>query len=79
VGPVFVRRPRLAVETIAAGGGSILGSDGLRLWVGPASAGADPGPRCYGRGGPVTLTDAVLVRGGLRAEAFSPPHSAKTI
>lgn len=62
----------LRVQTVAAGGGSILGFDGQRLTVGPASAGADPGPACYGRGGPLTLTDANLLLGRLPEAAFSP-------
>lgn len=62
----------LRVQTVAAGGGSILGFDGQRLTVGPASAGADPGPACYGRGGPLTLTDANLLLGRLPQAAFSP-------
>jgi 5-oxoprolinase (ATP-hydrolysing) len=49
--------PMLAVETVAAGGGSICRFDGMKLVVGPESAGADPGPACYGRGGPLTVTD----------------------
>lgn len=70
---VRLRRPMLEVETIAAGGGSILASDGLRLSVGPQSAGADPGPQCCGRGGPPTLTDAALVEGLIDGSAFDPP------
>jgi 5-oxoprolinase (ATP-hydrolysing) len=62
---VRVRAPMLDVETVAAGGGSILAFDGLRARVGPQSAGADPGPACYGRGGPATVTDANLVLGRL--------------
>jgi 5-oxoprolinase (ATP-hydrolysing) len=73
VAGVRLRRPMLEVETIAAGGGSILASDGLRLTVGPRSAGAAPGPQCYGRGGPPTLTDATLAEGLLDPEAFDPP------
>ncbi len=73
VAGVRIRRPMLEVETIAAGGGSILRSDGLRLSVGPQSAGADPGPACTGRGGPPTLTDAALRCGLLDPGAFSPP------
>ncbi len=68
-----LRRPMLELETIAAGGGSILRSDGLRLSVGPDSAGAHPGPACYGRGGPPTLTDAALLAGLVDPEAFRPP------
>ncbi len=73
VAGVRLRRPMLEVETIAAGGGSVLTSDGLRLAVGPRSAGADPGPQCYGRGGPPTLTDAALACGLVDPEAFDPP------
>jgi len=58
VAGVRLRAPMLDVESIAAGGGSILAFDGLRARVGPASAGADPGPAAYGRGGPATVTDA---------------------
>ena len=65
-----IRRPMLDVETVAAGGGSILAFDGLRARVGPASAGADPGPACYGRGGPATVTDANLVLGRLSPRSF---------
>lgn len=72
VAGVRLRRPILEVETIAAGGGSILSHDGLRLRVGPASAGANPGPQCYGRGGPPTLTDAVLALDLLDPAAFEP-------
>jgi 5-oxoprolinase (ATP-hydrolysing) len=70
VAGVKVRAPMLDVETVAAGGGSILAFDGLRARVGPASAGADPGPACYGRGGPATVTDANLVLGRLDPAAF---------
>ena len=73
VAGVRLRRPMLEVETIAAGGGSIVTSDGLRLRVGPESAGADPGPACYGRGGPPTLTDAALLAGLVDPGAFDPP------
>src|SRR5580700_9478740 len=62
--------PMLAVETVAAGGGSICDFDGVKLIVGPASAGADPGPACYGRGGPLTVTDANLILGKLPPERF---------
>ncbi|HEX3407638.1 MAG TPA: hydantoinase B/oxoprolinase family protein [Caulobacteraceae bacterium] len=65
-----VRAPMLDVETVAAGGGSILHFDGLRARVGPMSAGADPGPACYGRGGPATVTDANLVLGRLDPSRF---------
>ncbi len=70
VAGVRLRRAMLEVETIAAGGGSILASDVVGLAVGPRSAGADPGPQCYGRGGPPTLTDAALVAGLIDPGAF---------
>ena len=57
--------PMLRIHTVAAGGGSILTFDGGRLQVGPESAGADPGPMCYRRGGPLTVTDANVVLGKL--------------
>ncbi len=70
VGGVKLRAPMLDVETVAAGGGSILAFDGLRARVGPRSAGAEPGPAAYGRGGPATVTDANLVLGRLDASLF---------
>jgi len=79
VAGVRLRRPMLEVDTIAAGGGSVVWSDGLRLGVGPDSAGADPGPQCYGRGGPPTLTDAALAAGLLDAGAFDPPLDAAAV
>ncbi|MCR5874769.1 hydantoinase B/oxoprolinase family protein [Phenylobacterium sp. J426] len=65
-----LRAPMLDVETVAAGGGSVLTFDGMRARAGPASAGADPGPACYGRGGPATVTDANLVLGRIDPRAF---------
>ena len=67
---VRIVAPMLAIETVAAGGGSIVGFDGLRLTVGPASAGASPGPACYGAGGPATITDCNLLLGRLQSELF---------
>ncbi len=61
---------RLPIHTVAAGGGSIIFTEGGRLQVGPRSAGADPGPACYRRGGPLTITDAHLFLGRLQVEAF---------
>jgi 5-oxoprolinase (ATP-hydrolysing) len=58
VADVRMRAPMMAINTVAAGGGSILRFDGARFRVGPDSAGADPGPACYRRGGPLTVTDA---------------------
>ncbi len=62
--------PSLRIVTVAAGGGSRLGFDGWRLTVGPESAGAEPGPAGYGRGGPATITDADAVLGRLVPDAF---------
>jgi len=67
---VRIVAPMLAIETVAAGGGSICRFDGQKLAVGPQSAGADPGPACYGRGGPLALTDLNLYLGRLRPEYF---------
>ena len=63
VAEVELASPCVAVESVAAGGGSILWFDGHALRVGPRSAGATPGPACYGAGGPLTLTDAHLLLG----------------
>jgi N-methylhydantoinase A/oxoprolinase/acetone carboxylase beta subunit len=73
IGPYPVRTPMVDVSTIGAGGGSIAWIDGARgLHVGPRSAGADPGPACYGRGGDAaTVTDASLVLGYLNPERFA--------
>ncbi|MEX1098410.1 MAG: hydantoinase B/oxoprolinase family protein [Planctomycetales bacterium] len=70
---VRVVAPMLAIETVAAGGGSICGFDGVKLHVGPASAGADPGPACYGRGGPLTVTDVNLHLGKILPAHFPFP------
>jgi len=60
----------LAIETVAAGGGSICTFDGQMLTVGPESAGADPGPACYGRGGPLTVTDMNVFLGRIVPVCF---------
>ncbi len=60
----------IEIETVAAGGGSVCDFDGVRLTVGPDSAGAEPGPACYGRGGPLTVTDVHLLLGRLPADRF---------
>jgi 5-oxoprolinase (ATP-hydrolysing) len=70
VAGVRLRAPMLAINTVAAGGGSILHFDGARLRVGPDSAGADPGPACYRRGGPLTVTDANVCVGKLQPRHF---------
>jgi len=62
--------PMLNIHTVAAGGGSILHYDGLRFRSGPDSAGANPGPACYRRGGPLCVTDANVILGKLRPEFF---------
>jgi 5-oxoprolinase (ATP-hydrolysing) len=70
VAGVRVRAPMLEIHTVAAGGGSICHFDGTRFRVGPDSAGAVPGPACYRRGGPLTITDCNVVLGKIRAEHF---------
>jgi len=70
VDDVRIRVAGLDVVTVAAGGGSVLGSRDGRLTVGPASAGADPGPACYGRGGPAAITDANVVLGRVQPDRF---------
>jgi 5-oxoprolinase (ATP-hydrolysing) len=70
VAGVRMRVPMMRIHTVAAGGGSILFYDGTRFRVGPQSAGADPGPKCYRRGGPLTVTDANVMVGKLRAANF---------
>jgi 5-oxoprolinase (ATP-hydrolysing) len=67
---VRVRAPMMAIHSVAAGGGSILDFDGARFHVGPASAGADPGPACYRRGGPLTVTDANVCVGKIQPRHF---------
>ncbi len=73
VGDATLLAPALAIETVAAGGGSICRFAGGRLRVGPESAGAAPGPACYGAGGPLTLTDVNLLLGRLAADRFEIP------
>jgi 5-oxoprolinase (ATP-hydrolysing) len=73
VGSLRILSPSLAIETIAAGGGSICDFDGHRLLVGPQSAGANPGPACYGAGGPLTITDVNLLLGRIDPEQFAIP------
>ncbi len=75
VGDVEIVSPTLAIETIAAGGGSICDFDGHRFIVGPESAGASPGPACYGNSGPLTLTDVNLLLGRLDPGHFGIPLS----
>ena len=70
VAGVRMQAPMMLIHTVAAGGGSILHYDGARLRVGPDSAGADPGPACYRRGGPLAVTDANVMTGKLMPEFF---------
>jgi len=70
VAGIRVRSPMMDINTVAAGGGSILHFDGSRLRVGPDSAGANPGPMCYGNNGPLAITDCNVVLGKLRPEFF---------
>jgi 5-oxoprolinase (ATP-hydrolysing) len=70
VAGVRMRAPMMLIHTVAAGGGSILHFDGARFRVGPDSAGANPGPKCYRRGGPLAVTDANVMAGKLMPEFF---------
>jgi len=70
VAGIRVRAPMLEIHTVAAGGGSVCHFDGSRFRVGPDSAGAVPGPACYRRGGPLTITDCNVVLGKIRPEHF---------
>ncbi|MEN3976275.1 hydantoinase B/oxoprolinase family protein [Emcibacter sp. SYSU 3D8] len=65
-----IRAPMMYIHTVAAGGGSVLHYDAGRFRTGPDSAGADPGPACYGRGGPLTVTDCNVLLGKVRPERF---------
>lgn len=77
VGAVELLLPSVAVETVAAGGGSVCKYDGRKLSVGPESAGASPGPACYGAGGPLTITDVNLLLGYVDESAFPFPLFAE--
>ncbi|MBL0147229.1 MAG: hydantoinase B/oxoprolinase family protein [Ideonella sp.] len=70
VAGVRMRAPMMSIHTVAAGGGSIIAFDGARLRVGPESAGANPGPACYRRGGPLAVTDANVMLGRIQPEHF---------
>ena len=70
VAGVRMRAPMMQIHTVAAGGGSILHFDGARFRVGPDSAGANPGPACYRRGGPLTVTDCNVMLGRLDPAFF---------
>ncbi len=70
VAGVRMRAPMMRIHTVAAGGGSILHYDGARFRVGPDSAGANPGPKCYRREGPLAVTDANVMLGKLQPQLF---------
>jgi 5-oxoprolinase (ATP-hydrolysing) len=70
IGGVRICAPMMYIHSVAAGGGSICGFDGTRLRVGPESAGASPGPACYRRGGPLTVTDCNVMLGRLCPNFF---------
>ncbi|MBI1901598.1 MAG: hydantoinase B/oxoprolinase family protein [Planctomycetia bacterium] len=76
---VRVVAPMLAIRTVAAGGGSICSFDGVKLVVGPDSAGADPGPACYGRGGPLAVTDLNFYLGKIPADRFPFPLDRRAV
>jgi len=70
VAGVRLRAPLMQIHTVAAGGGSICQFDGVRLRVGPESAGANPGPASYRRGGPLTVTDCNVLLGRIQPDFF---------
>lgn len=72
VAGVRMRAPMMQIHTVAAGGGSMCMFDGSRYRVGPESAGANPGPAAYRRGGPLTVTDCNVMLGKLQPEFFPP-------
>ncbi|MDA0194785.1 MAG: hydantoinase B/oxoprolinase family protein [Bacteroidetes bacterium] len=77
VGPAYLQTPNVHIETVAAGGGSICDFDGFKLIVGPESAGASPGPACYGMNGPLAITDVNLLLGRIDTERFGIPANQK--
>ncbi len=79
VGNARILSPALRIETVAAGGGSICRWENGGLRVGPESAGASPGPACYGRGGPLTITDVNLLLGLIDPETFGIPLTAASL
>ena len=70
VAGVRMRAPMMSIHTVAAGGGSVLSFDGARFRAGPESAGANPGPACYRRGGPLAVTDANVMLGKIQPDHF---------
>ena len=82
VAGVRLRAPMMSLHTVAAGGGSILHFDGARYRVGPDSAGAQPGPACYRKGGPLAVTDANVMLGKVQPDFFPSvfgPHGNERI
>src|SRR6476661_480600 len=77
VAGVRMRAPMMLIHTVAAGGGSVLHFDGARFRVGPDSAGANPGPKCYRRNGPLAVTDANVMAGKLIPDFFPRIFGAK--
>lgn len=78
IGDAHIFSPAIAIETVAAGGGSVCYFDGFKLMVGPESAGADPGPACYGAGGPLALTDVNLLLGRMDVSKFGIPVNSES-
>ncbi|WP_087721966.1 hydantoinase B/oxoprolinase family protein [Pandoraea sp. PE-S2T-3] len=82
VAGVRMRAPMMSIHTVAAGGGSVLSFDGTRLRVGPDSAGANPGPAAYRRGGPLTVTDCNVMLGKIQPAHFPKvfgPHANEAL
>lgn len=79
IAEVTIQTPQLDINTVAAGGGSILSWENGLLKVGPHSAGADPGPACYGRGGPLTVTDANFFLGRIIPDLFPRPLDLEVV
>jgi 5-oxoprolinase (ATP-hydrolysing) len=76
---VRIVSPMMAIETVAAGGGSVCRFDGVKLVVGPESAGASPGPACYGGGGPLAITDMNVYQGKILADHFPFPLDCEIV
>ncbi|OAA53586.1 Hydantoinase B/oxoprolinase [Niveomyces insectorum RCEF 264] len=79
IAEIAIQTPQLDINTVAAGGGSILSWENGLFKVGPESAGANPGPACYGRGGPLTVTDANLFLGRIIKESFPQPLDSEIV
>lgn len=77
IGSAHIYSPAISIETVAAGGGSICAYDGYKLTVGPESAGANPGPACYGAGGPLCITDVNLLLNRIDESKFGIPVNKK--